>query len=70
MRGKIIPATKYRKEIFKKIIEHVKSMEGLADVAAGGHCNQDAASKEVQYFLQNFKLKTCIKMSMNWMLKN
>ena len=40
MRGKMTSKTKYRKEIFKDIIECIKSMEGPVDVIIGGDCNQ------------------------------
>ena len=47
MRGKMISATKHRKESFKDMIEHQNSMEKPLDVMIGGDCDQDIVPIEL-----------------------
>ena len=66
MREEIISRIKYRKEVFKEIIEHMKLLEGVNkcakhvnqliflegvnDIMIEGNHNQDIASNEVKNF--------------------
>ena len=42
--------TKYRKEIFSKIINYVQSLEGINNIILGGDLNQNIESAEVKAF--------------------
>ena len=55
--GKVKSATHHRKEIFKDIVNYVKSFNKPVDVMIGGDCNQDIASTEVQQFFNELQMK-------------
>ena len=62
-------ANSYRKEIFKSIIEYAKNNIQINNIIIGGDLNQDIASKEVQEFYSNLRVKD-IHQSFNYIILN
>ena len=48
--GKIITATKYRKEVFTEIVHYTQSLEGINNIILGRDINQNIESIEVKTF--------------------